>query len=106
MSLLLGAVLASVVGLVSLMTVSQRPSRTMPATGLLRVATQEPQPSLIVTQFVAGGPLVVANLTSDGSIVVVTQYPATFIASSFVGPTDLGLYDFRYRPEIGPEKLK
>ena len=106
--------LAVVVGIALLLTSLLRPSRIQSDVGLVSLGLQ-PQPSFVITQFVAGGPLVVGTQALDGSLIVVTQFPAprytihlpsVRVRSWSSQESDLGLYDFRYQPDIKVEDLK
>jgi hypothetical protein len=97
------ATLVSVVSLTFLLTLASRRPGKLP-TAVAGGGAQQPESSIIITQFVTGGPTVVGSLIANGSIAAITQYPAPILPPlaplSYAGRPDLGLYDFRYRPEI------
>jgi len=119
-------VLIAWVGSALLVTFGVRPPRTQPVTRPISAAPQPPPPSFVFTQFVVGGPLMVATQVTDGSLVVVTQYELPTIqmptrhyvveaggtrrelsGSAFPGARQsLDLIDFRYQPDFKWDDLK
>jgi hypothetical protein len=103
------ATLVSVVSLTFLLSLASRRPGKLPAAAAGGGA-QQPESLTIITQFVTGGPVVGGSLMANGSIAAITQYPAPMLPPlaplSHSGRPDLGLYDFRYRPEIKLERSR
>ena len=129
-------ILVAWVGVALLLSFGVWPSRRLSVTQPIAMAPSPSEapfpPSFIFTQFVAGGPLTVATQAPNGSLVVVTQYPVQSL--TLFGPDrylavdpdgterevslsefqrrvrsdvrSLGLFDFRYQPDIKLDDLK
>jgi hypothetical protein len=129
--LLVVTVLIGWVGIALLLAIVDRPSRDQSVMSPSSVAPATPASPLILTQFVAGGPLALATQAPNGSLVIITQYPVRPISireptrylltdpdgtqrevsrSGFhsvrFGVQSLGLFDFRHQPDIQLDDLK
>src|SRR4051812_44833018 len=67
-------ILIAWVGLALLVTLGDPSWGTLPVSAPISAAPQPLTPTLIYTQFVAGGPLTLATQAPHGSLVVVAQY--------------------------------